>query len=94
MSSARRTDAGRRPGRDLVVVHVHDRINQALTGHAGCFYKSPAQKREDALDLVRVLLGYTCQELNGATVWTCPVAGGRRTVPLEPRRDPTVGGNR
>ena len=94
MSSARQNGAGSRPDRELVIVHVHDEINQALAGHAGCSYESPPQEREDALDLVRVLLGYTGQELKRATEWTCPVAGGRRTVSLEPNRDPTAGDDR
>ena len=66
--------------RELVVVRVEDEINQALTGHDGCRYESPPQPREQALTLARVLLGYTGEELNGAARWSCPIAGGRRTV--------------
>jgi hypothetical protein len=65
---------------ELVVVHVEDQINQALTGHDGCRYESPPQPREQALTLARALLGYTGEELNGAERWSCPIAGGRRTV--------------
>jgi hypothetical protein len=66
--------------REVVVVRVEDEINQALTGHPGCRYESPAQPREQALTLARVLLGYTGEELNGAEQWSCPIASGRRTV--------------
>lgn len=64
----------------LVVVGVEDVIDPALTGRVGCRYQSPAQPLEQALALVQVLLGYTNGDLNGARRWTCPVAGGRRTV--------------
>ena len=67
-------------GQELVVLYVQDEINQALTGHDGCRYESPPQPREQALTLARVLLGYTGEELNGAERWSCPIAGGRRTV--------------
>lgn len=79
--------AARAADEALVVVRVEDEINQVLTGHTGCSYESPPQARERALDLVRVLLGYTDQELNGTSEWTCPVAGGRRTVWLDPKHD-------
>ena len=67
-------------GGQLVIVRVEDEINQALTGHDGCRYESPPQPREQALTLARVLLGYTGEVLNGAERWSCPIAGGRRTV--------------
>ena len=67
---------------EMVVVSVEDEINPTLTGHAGCSYASPPQPKEDGLTLVRVLLGYTDNQADGATRWTCPVAGGRRTVTL------------
>jgi hypothetical protein len=66
-----------------VVVQVEDVIAVALTGHEGSRYQSPPQPRERALALVRVLLGYTDQPVNGCERWTCPVAGGRRTVWLD-----------
>lgn len=69
----------------LVVLHVEDEINQALTGHEGCRYESPPQPRDEALTLARVLLGYTSCELNGSNQWICPIAGGRRTVRLTSR---------
>lgn len=67
---------------ELVVVHVDDVIDARLSGHEGSTYQSPPQPREQALALVRVLLGYTGQHLNGSERWTCAVAGGRRTVAL------------
>jgi hypothetical protein len=70
-------------GQELVVLYVQDEINQALTGHGGSIYESPPQPREHALTLARVLLGYTDAELNGDEQWSCPIAGGRRTVALK-----------
>jgi hypothetical protein len=70
---------------ELVVVHVDDVIDARLTGHEGGTYQSPPQPREQALALVQVLMGYTGQHLNGSERWTCPVAGGRRTVSLTPQ---------
>ncbi len=69
---------------ELVVVYVEDEINQALTGHDGVRYESPPQPRNQAQELACALLGYTSNELNGGERWTCPIAGGRRTVALKP----------
>jgi len=69
---------------ELVVVRVEDDINRALAGHDGVRYESPLQPRKQALELARVLLGYTSNELNGGERWSCPIAGGRRTVALKP----------
>jgi hypothetical protein len=71
-------------GQELVVLYIQDEINQALTGHGGSEYESPPQPRQHALTLARVLLGYTGAELNGDEEWSCPIAGGRRTVALKP----------
>ena len=68
----------------MVVVRVADQINQALTGRPGRSYESPAQPREQALRLVQMMLGYTAAELDGKQHWSCPIAGGRRTVVLKP----------
>ena len=67
-----------------VIVQVEDVIAVALTGHEGPSYRSPPQPREQAMALVRVLLGYTDRPVNGCERWTCPAAGGRRTVWLDP----------
>jgi hypothetical protein len=69
---------------ELVIVSVTDEVNQSLTGHEGCRYESPPQPREQALTLARVLLGYTSEELDGGERWSCPIAGGRRTIALKP----------
>jgi hypothetical protein len=69
---------------ELVVVQVRDVIAPALSGHEGSTYQSPPQPRGHALMLVRVLLGYTGQQLNGCDRWSCAVAGGRRTITLMP----------
>jgi hypothetical protein len=68
----------------MVIVHVVDEVNQVLTGRPGCRYESPPQCREQAESLVDVLLGYTRGSLNGAEEWSCPIAGGRRTITLVP----------
>jgi hypothetical protein len=75
-------------GQELVVLYVQDEINQALTGHGGSLYESPPQPRQEALTLARVLLGYTDAELDGGQKWSCPIAGGRRTVALKPAQPP------
>ena len=75
-----------RPADELVVVRVEDEINHVLTGHGGQSYESPPQAREQALTLVQVLLGYTGEKLDGTEQWSCPIAGGRRTVAIRPRR--------
>jgi hypothetical protein len=77
---------------DLVIVFVKDEVNQALTGHDGCRYESPPQPREQALTLARVLLGYTGEELDGGERWSCPIAGGRRTIALKPAAGSTQEG--
>jgi len=80
---------------ELVVVHVRDAINPTLAGRGDASYQSPPQAREDALNLVRLLLG--CNEALNASEprWTCPIAGGQRTVTLTPApsgAEPAAGG--
>jgi hypothetical protein len=70
------------PLHELVVVHVSDAINPTLAGRGGASYQSPPQPREEALMLVRLLLGSPNAPLDGKTQWRCPVAGGTRTVTL------------
>jgi hypothetical protein len=71
----------------LVVVRVRDQVNRALAGHAGRDYTSPPHERADALILVALLLGRT-PTTNGngkeQSSWSCPLAGGQRTITLDP----------
>ena len=69
----------------LVVVHVRDHVNPALAARDGCDYSSPPQQRDQALNLVALLLG--CPPsliLDGRERWTTSVAGGRRTIRVIP----------
>jgi hypothetical protein len=65
-----------------LVVRVEDQINPTLAGRTGASYESPPQPREQALTLASLLLGHPVPRLDGAGRWSCPVAGGRRTVTL------------
>ena len=68
----------------MVIVRVADEVNQALTGRPGCLYESPPQGRDQALALVEVLLGHARVSLDSNEHWSCPIAGGRRTITLVP----------
>jgi hypothetical protein len=68
---------------ELVVVHVTDAISTALAGHEGVEYSSPPLPHEDAIALVRVLVGDD-SPADGHRSWRCPIAGGQRTVTLAP----------
>jgi hypothetical protein len=72
---ARRGGAGR---------DVRDAINPTLAGRGDASYQSPPQPREDALNLVRLLLGRSEAPDASELRWTCPIAGGQRTVTLTP----------
>ena len=77
----------------LVVVHVRDQVNSTLAGHAGCEYTSPPHERSEALTLVALLLGRPAQpDADGGEEarWTCPLAGGQRTITLDPLPGPTA----
>lgn len=65
---------------ELVVVHVRDAINPTLAGHGDISYQSPPQTREEALALIRILLGRREQPSDTDGPWRCPIAGGQRTV--------------
>lgn len=72
----------------LAVVAVTETVVSALTGREGCRYTSPPQPREQAMTLVRLLVGGADVAANGAGRWSVPIAGGRRVVTLieEPKR--------
>ena len=75
---------------DRVVVRVRDQVNRTLAGREGAEYTSPPHERADALTLVALLLGRPPQP-NGDGIdprsWSCPLAGGQRTVTLDPVGD-------
>jgi len=67
-------------------VRVVEHISEQLPGVPGWRYDSPPQTRDDALGLVRMLLGGD-PDLTRSH-WVCPIAGGQRSVDLvwEPPR--------
>jgi hypothetical protein len=72
----------------LVVVRVQDTIEPKLTALTGMSYQSPPQSREQAMTLVRLLLGCSEDPPGEEQCWTAAIAGGRRVVTLTegPRR--------
>jgi hypothetical protein len=66
----------------LVVVRVEDAIEPRLTARTGVSYESPPQPREQAMTLVRLLLGCADGPAGHSQRWTAPIAGGRRMVTL------------
>ena len=68
---------------ELFVVEVREHRTLALAGREGGEYRSPPQRREQALDLVEVVLGQKVT-VNGEREhsWRQPVAGGQRSVTL------------
>ena len=79
----------------LVVVHVRDQVDVTLAGHDGREYTSPPHQRADALALVALLLGRPAQpDANGECSWSCPLAGGQRTITLDPVSAPAAAGRR
>ena len=87
--------SGVAPVAELVVVHVKDAINPTLAGRPDASYQSPPQAREDALNLVRLLLGGNEAPDASPPRWMCPIAGGQRTVTLTPAAngaEPAAGG--
>jgi hypothetical protein len=76
----------------LVLVCAEDTIDPALSGHTGAVYHSPPQSPEQALALVRLLVGHPVDVLGDGVSWRVAVAGGRRIVTIRAeRREPTVG---
>jgi hypothetical protein len=75
----------------LVIVCVEDTIDPALSGHAGDVYHSPPQSPEQALALVRLLVGHPVDVLEAGASWRVAVAGGRRIVTVRAGQpEPTV----
>jgi hypothetical protein len=67
----------------LVIVRVEDSIDPTLTGRIGGSYENPPQTREQAMELVRLLLGGRCNPRDDdESTWVIAIAGGRRTVTL------------
>lgn len=80
MSERVNGDESESPIYGLVVVHVRDVINPTLAGRGDVSYQSPPLSRKDALALVRLLLGRGEEPPAAEARWSCPIAGGRRTV--------------
>ena len=84
-------DVAGAPG-PLVLVSAEDEIDPALSGHAGAVYHSPPQSPEQALALVRLLIGHPVDVPADRASWRVAVAGGTRIVTIHAgRQDPTVG---
>lgn len=71
-------------GAFLVIVRVEDAIDSRLTGRSDGLYESPPQTPEQAMALVRLLAGGQSYQGNGQSRWVTAIAGGRRTVTVEP----------
>jgi hypothetical protein len=79
------TNGGGRPDaapQRLVVVRVEDAIEPKLTARSSASYESPPQTREQAMTLVRLLLGCAGDPDGDEKRWSAPIAGGRRLVSL------------
>ena len=66
----------------LVVVRVEETIEPELAGHTGGSYESPPQTHDQAMALVRLLLGGAAADANSERCWTASIAGGRRVASL------------
>jgi len=65
------------------VVEVRENVTEALIEHEGHVYVSPLQDREQALELVGLLLGHAISVDGGAEQrWRQAIAGGQRSVRL------------
>ena len=78
--------------RPAVVVRVEETISPALAGREGVVYESPPLPRAHALALVRLLIGRDRQTAERDS-WRCPIAGGQRTITLEPAARAGTGAN-
>jgi len=72
---------------ELVVVHVNDAVNSILSGRGDVSYQSPPLPAEEAMTLVRLLLGRGGVPRDDEESWRCPIAGGQRTITT--RRSPS-----
>ena len=65
------------------VVEVRENVTESLIEHEGHVYVSPPQDREQALELVALLLGHPTS-VNGSLeeLWCQAIAGGQRSVKL------------
>ena len=67
----------------MFVVEVHESITQALTGSEGHVYVSPSEQRDEALELVALLLGHPpAAHGEREQVWRHAIAGGQRSMKL------------
>jgi hypothetical protein len=67
----------------LYIVELNDQRDPRLAGHTGCTYTSPPQPVDQALALVRALLGYPVDTIDAAQQpCRTPVAGGQRIIRL------------
>jgi hypothetical protein len=65
------------------VVEVREHVTEALIEHEGHVYVSPPQDRDQALELVALLLGHPASANGGAEkLWCQAIAGGQRSVKL------------
>jgi hypothetical protein len=70
------------------VVEVEDRRDAGLAGHDGASYVSPAQPPDQALALVRILLGRrsACEIELTEGPWRLAIAGGSRVIRVHAAR--------
>jgi hypothetical protein len=73
---------------DLVVVRVKDAVNSILSGRGDVSYQSPPLPPEEAMTLVRLLLGRGGAPRDDEVSWRCPIAGGQRTITIASLREP------
>jgi len=76
----------------LVVVRVKDAVSSILAGRGDLSYQSPPLPPEEAMTLVRLLLGRGGTPRSEDVSWRCPIAGGQRTITLQPLRELEVAG--
>jgi hypothetical protein len=65
------------------IVEVRENVSEALIEHEGHVYVSPPQDRDEALELVALLLGHPASANGGPDqLWRQAIAGGQRSVNL------------